>query len=858
MPTVSYGITNTADDVCYTSLSGSVFPDALIVGNLAPILGEGFSIGGIRFPSVAIPPGSAVTSASITLKRQDTAPTLGVASGGTTFGRLKGVAVDNAPAWSVTGPQSAALTSAGADITNGASVAINVTSIVQEVVGRSGWTSGNALAFASEVGSADGFVEWIDYQYSSTDCAQLSITYEAGGPDVTAPTVTSDDALSVIEGDALTHALTANEDVTWTKVGGADAASFTLTGSTLSLSAQTYPSGPFVVVVRATDAAGNWTEQTITVTVTQAPLIRFIGESVGTTSATIKPHQPGDLIVAFAFRDGSATLPTLPTGQDWASLLAPTGANTCSMRLAAKIADTPSEATGTFTSATSLIVHVYRPRPGTTLSVGAAASASGASTTVSFPALTLQDASGNSFVAGFAGHRSVNTTLESPPTGMVNRSTVVDATDEAAGHDTNGGVTSWPLTTKAVGGTSSGWFGATVEIKATSGGSVDGNASGSAITVTPTLTSGVASGVRSPTATGVSLTATSSLLTGSASGVRNASQTGASFTATASLTAGGASAARSGAASGQTFTVTAGLTGGASSAVRSPTTAGQAFTTTASLLPGAVSAIRSPTVSGSPFTLTASLASGTASAVGNASATGAAFTASVSLAAGSASASAAVSGANLAASASLLAGVASGQATVAGQAWTVTASLTEGTATAAATGQASGATLIAYASFTAGAASGQRNVSAAGQALTASVSLSTGIAAASSGALASGANLTTTASLTSGAASGSARTSGGLLSLSSALRSGAATGQATASGAVWTVYALFTPGLPTSFIDVPTPPERRAVLLREDRKAELQPDSRRVALAPDDRSAPLEREARRATLTHSSRRIALL
>jgi hypothetical protein len=47
---------------------------------------------------------------------------------------------------------------------------------------------------------------------------------------------------------------------------------------------------------------------------------------------------------------------------------------------------------------------------------------------------------------------------------MTNRSDVVNATSEAAGHDTNGGVTSWSLQTVSVGGTSSGWFGSTVEL----------------------------------------------------------------------------------------------------------------------------------------------------------------------------------------------------------------------------------------------------------------------------------------------------------------------------------------------------------------------------------------------------------
>jgi hypothetical protein len=190
--------------------------------------------------------------------------------------------------------------------------------------------------------------------------------------------------------------------------------------------------------------------------------ISFIGRATGTTSATLPAFNAGDFAIVFAFRDGSTVAPTTPAG--WTNILAPAGANTCSMKLGFRILQTGDTTTGTWTNATSVVVHVYR---GVT-AIGGSASASGASTTVSYPALTMQAAQGTSWVAGFAGHRSVDTALETPPTGMINRSDVVDATDEAAGHDTNGGVTSWTLQTVSVGGTSSGWFGSTVELIATS------------------------------------------------------------------------------------------------------------------------------------------------------------------------------------------------------------------------------------------------------------------------------------------------------------------------------------------------------------------------------------------------------
>lgn len=192
--------------------------------------------------------------------------------------------------------------------------------------------------------------------------------------------------------------------------------------------------------------------------------IRLIGTAYGTNTATMPAHQTGDLIVVFAFRDGSTTAPTLVTSPSYTSI-ANAGANTCSYRIARRIATSSGETVGTWTNATSVIVHVYRGVDQTT-PIGVDGTSTGASTTVTYPALTLGVTDGSSWVAGFAGHRSVNTTLETPPTGMVLREHTVDATDEAAGHDTAGGVASWSSTNVSVGGTSSGWCSAVIEIRA--------------------------------------------------------------------------------------------------------------------------------------------------------------------------------------------------------------------------------------------------------------------------------------------------------------------------------------------------------------------------------------------------------
>lgn len=190
---------------------------------------------------------------------------------------------------------------------------------------------------------------------------------------------------------------------------------------------------------------------------------QYVASASGTTTLVLPAHQPGDLLVAFLFRDGSTTAPVTPAG--WTSAATGTG-TTCSYRLVWKKATTSAESPGAATTATSTIVSCYRPGPGYVLSMGATAQGNGASTSLTYQSLSMQATDGTSRVAAFAGHRSVNTALENPPAGMVLRHSVVDATDEASAFDTNGGVSSWSAKTVGVGGTSSGWITTTFEIKA--------------------------------------------------------------------------------------------------------------------------------------------------------------------------------------------------------------------------------------------------------------------------------------------------------------------------------------------------------------------------------------------------------
>jgi hypothetical protein len=200
-----------------------------------------------------------------------------------------------------------------------------------------------------------------------------------------------------------------------------------------------------------------------------AERVTYVGSAKGTTTCTPPTHQAGDLFVLGVFRDGSTTAPTIGTGSPtaWTAVNAPTGANTCWARVLKKTAASNAETVGTFTNATEVVLNVYRPAAGYAIDVGASANGSASGTTVTYPVLTLQDTSGYSWVFGFAGHRSTNTTLKyCAGTSFVQTNDQLDATAEAVTQDTREGVTSFSAQAQGVGGTSSGWFAFSVEIKA--------------------------------------------------------------------------------------------------------------------------------------------------------------------------------------------------------------------------------------------------------------------------------------------------------------------------------------------------------------------------------------------------------
>ena len=191
-----------------------------------------------------------------------------------------------------------------------------------------------------------------------------------------------------------------------------------------------------------------------------ASCITYVASATsGATTITIPVHQVGDLMIMLAHRENN-TPATVPLG--WTSIVSSGGGNLSSV-LAYRIATATNDSSGTWTNAQILAVHIYRGQS-TSTPIGANALSNGNGTVVTYPGLTLTQNNGSSWVIGFAGHRRTNTTLESPPTGMVNRTNFVSAASEAAGHDTSAGVTTWNSTNVSVGGTADSWRARTLEI----------------------------------------------------------------------------------------------------------------------------------------------------------------------------------------------------------------------------------------------------------------------------------------------------------------------------------------------------------------------------------------------------------
>ncbi len=200
--------------------------------------------------------------------------------------------------------------------------------------------------------------------------------------------------------------------------------------------------------------------------------ITFVGAATGVTSASMPPHEVGDLIVVFAFRDGNTAVPSAPASF---FIIHGNGTNTCSSRTGYKVATSTAETVGTWTNATSLIVMVFRGVDQAD-PIGASNLGGGSSTTIRHFGLAMEVTDGSSAIVSCAGHRSANVSITNLPNGMTLAASVSDATDEAAAFYLLGAA-SFTTRDVSVGGTASGWRSSTIELRAAAepGGPANGD-----------------------------------------------------------------------------------------------------------------------------------------------------------------------------------------------------------------------------------------------------------------------------------------------------------------------------------------------------------------------------------------------
>ena len=179
MATFNASVAASADD-CHDHVSFG------FVNNSADIntgsLGVGAYYGGFRFTGITVPQGATISSATITIRHRNVVGT-------SVSGDWHAWDTDDAGQFSGGGdtPRSVTLTTASTTYTKAASgsyatSAQSITSVVQEIVDRGGWSSGNAMNFVLVGSSSGSNLDYIAaYDHSTESPADLDITYTTGG-----------------------------------------------------------------------------------------------------------------------------------------------------------------------------------------------------------------------------------------------------------------------------------------------------------------------------------------------------------------------------------------------------------------------------------------------------------------------------------------------------------------------------------------------------------------------------------------------------------------------------------------------------------------------------------------------------
>jgi hypothetical protein len=336
---------------------------------------------GLRFPGLAVPRGAQVTAASIqfqtdevstdaaslTIRGQavDNAASFSTASGNVS-GRARTTAATSwlPPAWSTVGARGAEQRTP------------DLAAVVQEVVNRAGWASGNAMAFVL-TGSGRRTAE--AFEGGAPAVLQVSyVTGGGGGATNTAPVVDAGPDRSVTMPDAVSLAGTASDDglpqgsvlsVRWEMLSGpgtvtfgnANAASTTATFSTAGsyqlrltgTDGELTTSDTTTITVNPAGSGGTTTTVEVPVSAGSDDAEQKAGGAVDLTSSDLELVTDGSSIQTVGLRFGALAVPTgAVIEKAWIQFSADEVTTAAaSLNIAAQAADNAA----TFTSATGNI-----------------------------------------------------------------------------------------------------------------------------------------------------------------------------------------------------------------------------------------------------------------------------------------------------------------------------------------------------------------------------------------------------------------------------------------------------------------------------------------------------------------------
>ena len=180
MTTINKQISLGTDDCC------EVGDTTVTLGNTQVYVGYVLGVYdvGLRWQSINIAQGSTINSATLSLSR--------AGGTGTLAANVRGIDEDNTATWS-DGSRPSQRTKTTATISADQAdwgnwgvgwITLSITSVIQEIINRSGWSANNALAIVIEdaAGAGSNYAQVYAYEQSgNVSGAKLDIDYSTGG-----------------------------------------------------------------------------------------------------------------------------------------------------------------------------------------------------------------------------------------------------------------------------------------------------------------------------------------------------------------------------------------------------------------------------------------------------------------------------------------------------------------------------------------------------------------------------------------------------------------------------------------------------------------------------------------------------